>query len=206
MPDRCTWVNLDVPLYVDYHDHEWGVPVHDDHALFERLCLEAAQAGLSWLTILRKRENYRAAFDGFDPARVAAYDMAKVADLLGNAGIVRNRLKIEAAIHNARLFQAVQAEFGSFDAYLWGYVGGQTVRNAFTVLSQVPAETDLSRQISKDLKRRGFKFVGPTIIYAMMQAIGMVNDHVIGCFRYAEVAALANNNQNNRLIDIEVSA
>lgn len=193
MPDRCTWVNLAVPVYVDYHDHEWGVPVHDDHALFERLCLEAAQAGLSWLTILRKREHYRTAFDGFDPTCVAAYDAAKVAELLGNAGIVRNRLKIETAIHNARLFQAVQAEFGSFDAYLWGYVGGQTIQNTFTALSDVPAETDLSRQISKDLKRRGFKFVGPTIIYAMMQAIGMVNDHLVSCFRYTEVAALADN-------------
>jgi DNA-3-methyladenine glycosylase I len=188
---RCGWVKLDDPLYVHYHDTEWGVPVRTgEAALFERICLEGAQAGLSWLTILRKRENYRAAFDGFDPAKVARYDDVKVAELLANAGIVRNRLKISAAISNAQKFLAVQDEYGSFADYLWGYVDGKPVQNTWRALSEIPAETETSRRLSRDLTRRGFKFVGSTICYAMMQAIGMVNDHTIDCFRYHDVAAL----------------
>jgi len=181
---RCGWVNLNEPIYVNYHDEEWGVPVHDDHALFERLCLEGAQAGLSWLTILRKRENYRAAFDGFDPALVAHYDEAKIADLLANPGIVRNRLKIHAAINNAQKFLALQAEFGSFDRYLWDFVDGKTVRNTWKSLSEIPPQTETSQRMSKDLLKRGFKFVGPTICYATMQACGLVNDHTVDCFRH----------------------
>jgi DNA-3-methyladenine glycosylase I len=187
---RCDWAGSD-PLYVQYHDEEWGVPVREDHALFERLCLEAAQAGLSWITILRKRAHYRVVFDGFDPARVAGYDAAKMAALLADAGIVRNRQKIEAAVNNARQLLAVQAEYGSFAAYLWGFVDGQPIQNQWRSLSDIPAETPLSRAMSKDLKGRGFKFVGPTICYAMMQACGMVNDHTLDCFRHAEVKALA---------------
>jgi len=186
---RCAWVSLDDELYSRYHDQEWGVPLRgNEHALFERLCLEGAQAGLSWITILRKRDNYRAAFDDFDPALVARYDDAKVATLLANPGIVRNRAKINAAISNARAFLAVQDEFGSFDRYLWDYVDGKPIQNQWRTLAEIPAETELSRRLSKDLKKRGFKFVGPTICYAMMQAIGMVNDHTVDCFRHAEVA------------------
>ncbi len=181
---RCGWVNLNEPIYVNYHDEEWGVPVHDDHALFERLCLEGAQAGLSWLTILRKRENYRAAFDGFDPALVAHYDEAKIADLLANPGIVRNRLKIHAAINNAQKFLALQAEFGSFDRYLWDFVDGKTVQNTWKSLSEIPPQTETSQRMSKDLLKRGFKFVEPTICYATMQACGLVNDHTVDCFRH----------------------
>ncbi|NWF68116.1 MAG: DNA-3-methyladenine glycosylase I [Chloroflexi bacterium] len=188
---RCAWVNLNEPLYIKYHDEEWGVPLrHNDRALFERLCLEGAQAGLSWLTILRKRENYRAAFDGFDPALVARYDETKIAALLANPGIVRNRLKINAAVHNAQRFLAVQAEFGSFDQYLWAFVEGRPLQNRWQALREVPAETDISRRLSKDLQARGFKFVGATICYAMMQAIGMVNDHTIDCFRCHTIAQL----------------
>ncbi|PJF28310.1 MAG: DNA-3-methyladenine glycosylase I [Phototrophicales bacterium] len=188
---RCAWVSAE-PIYVHYHDQEWGVPIrNDDHALFERLCLEGAQAGLSWITILRKRENYREAFDGFDPQRVAAYDEAKVSKLMANAGIVRNQLKIRAAINNARCFLEIQAEHSSFADYLWAYVDGKPIQNRWRSLSEIPSETDLSRAISKDLKRRGFKFVGSTICYAMMQAVGMVNDHTLDCFRHNEVAALA---------------
>lgn len=188
---RCAWVNASEPLYERYHDEEWGVPVHDDNALFERICLEGAQAGLSWLTILRKRENYRAVFDGFDPAKVARYDDAKVAELLGNAGIVRNRLKIASAINNAQKFLAVQEAFGSFDRYLWDFVDGKPIQNHWKSLSEIPAETDLSRKLSKDLSKRGFKFVGSTICYAMMQACGLVNDHTVDCFRHAEVMQMA---------------
>jgi DNA-3-methyladenine glycosylase I len=187
---RCNWVNLNEPLYVRYHDEEWGVPVHDDNALFERICLEGAQAGLSWITILRKRENYRLAFDGFDPAVVARYDNAKIAELLANAGIVRNRLKINAAINNAHKFLEVQKEFGSFSNYLWNYVDGRTIQNHWQSLAEIPAETELSRRLSKDLSKRGFKFVGSTICYAMMQACGLVNDHLVNCFRHAEVSHL----------------
>jgi DNA-3-methyladenine glycosylase I len=187
---RCGWVNLREPLYVAYHDEEWGVPVHDDRALFERITLEGAQAGLSWLTILRKRANYRAAFDQFDPAQVARYGEAKVAELLANPGIVRNRLKIAATINNAQQFLEVQEEFGSFDRYLWNFVDGRPIQNRWRTLADFPAETDLSRKLSKDLLKRGFRFVGPTICYAMMQAIGMVNDHTVACFRHTEVATL----------------
>ncbi len=181
--NRCAWCGSD-PLYVAYHDTEWGVPVHDEHALFERLCLEGAQAGLSWITILRKRAAYRAAFDGFDPQRVAAYDATKQAALLVNAEIVRNRVKIAATIKNAQRFLDVQQEYGGFAAYLWAYVGGQSIQNAWPTHAAVPAITPISQAISADLKRRGFAFVGPTICYAMMQATGMVNDHLTSCFRY----------------------
>ncbi len=186
---RCAWASQDDPLYQRYHDEEWGVPLRgDDHALFEFICLEGAQAGLSWITILRKRDNYRTAFDGFDPARVARYDDAKVTELLANPGIVRNRAKINAAISNARAFLAVQDAFGSFDSYLWGFVDGKPIQNRWQTMAEIPAETELSRQLSKDLQKRGFKFVGPTICYATMQAIGMVNDHTVDCFRHAQVA------------------
>ncbi len=185
---RCPWAGTD-PLYVAYHDQEWGVPVHDDRTLFEFLILEGAQAGLSWSTILKKRDNYRRAFDGFDPRVVAAYDEAKVAELLADAGIVRNRAKIASAIGNARAFLAIQEEFGSFDAYVWRFVDGRPIQNHWQSLSEVPAETAESRALSKDLKRRGFRFVGPTIIYAFMQAVGMVNDHLVSCFRYGELSA-----------------
>ncbi len=185
-PVRCGWAGKE-PLYIRYHDEEWGVPIHDDQRLFEFLILEGAQAGLSWWTILNKRENYRAAFDGFDPALVARYDEAKIAALLENPGIVRNRLKINAAIVNARKFLEVQDEFGSFSRYAWGFVGGAPIQNHWHSLAEVPAETDLSRAMSKDLSRRGFKFVGSTICYSFMQACGFVNDHTTDCFRHAEV-------------------
>ena len=184
---RCSWPG-DMPLYVDYHDNEWGRPTHDDRELFELLVLEGAQAGLSWITILKKREAYREAFDGFDPAKVALYDEAKVEELMQNAGIVRNRLKINAAITNAKLFLDVVEEFGSFDAFLWGYVDGSPIVNRWCSEDEIPASTPLSDRISKDLKKRGFKFVGSTIVYAYMQSIGMVNDHVTGCFVYRELA------------------
>ena len=186
MPNRCEWSTSD-PLYITYHDQEWGVPVHDDRHLFEFLILEGAQAGLSWLTILRKRESYRQAFSGFDPEKVAVYDEHKVAELLNNPGIIRNRRKIESAISNARAFLAVQEEFGSFDRYIWQFVGGEPIQNAWTSLSQIPAKTPESETMSKDLIRRGFKFVGPTICYAHMQATGMVNDHIVDCFRYTDL-------------------
>jgi DNA-3-methyladenine glycosylase I len=185
-PVRCAWAGDD-PLYVAYHDLEWGVPVHDDRLLFEFLVLEGAQAGLSWITILRKRENYRRAFEGFDPRRVARYGPAEVATLLADAGIVRNRLKIESAIANARALLDVAGEFGSFDAYLWRFVDGAPIRNAWGSLAELPAATGESRAMSKDLLRRGFRFVGPTICYALMQAVGMVNDHTVDCFRHAEL-------------------
>ncbi|MBO8128154.1 MAG: DNA-3-methyladenine glycosylase I [Peptococcaceae bacterium] len=187
MVTRCDWVKVD-PLYIAYHDHEWGVPVHDDHKLFEFLILEGAQAGLSWLTILKKRENYRQAFDNFDPRKVAAYDQSKVEELLANKGIVRNRRKIEAAIQNARAFLEVQEEFGSFDAYIWRFVGGRPRKNAWKTVREIPAKTAESEAMSKDLTRRGFRFVGPTICYAFMQAVGMVNDHTVDCFRYNEIS------------------
>ncbi|MBZ0277941.1 MAG: DNA-3-methyladenine glycosylase I [Anaerolineae bacterium] len=183
---RCAWAGSD-PLYVKYHDEEWGVPAHDDRHLFEMLILEGAQAGLSWSTILNKRESYRAAFDGFDPLIVAQYDEAKIAALLANPGIVRNKLKVNAAVLNARAFLAVQAEFGSFDTYIWGFVGGKPIVNHRKTLRDIPAETDESRAMSKALLKRGFKFVGPTICYAYMQAVGMVNDHTLTCFRHDQV-------------------
>jgi DNA-3-methyladenine glycosylase I len=179
------------PLYVTYHDDEWGVPVHDDRTWFEFLLLEGAQAGLAWITILRKREAYRRAYDGFDPAKVARYGDRKVAALLVDAGIVRNRLKIAASVTNAQAFLEVQEELGSFDAYMWGFVDGRPIQNAWRTMAELPAVTPLAELVSKDLKRRGFRFVGPTIVYAHMQATGMVNDHLVGCFRHAEVASLA---------------
>jgi DNA-3-methyladenine glycosylase I len=187
---RCGWVTED-PLYLVYHDEEWGVPVHDDRKLFEMLVLEGAQAGLSWLTILRRREGYRRAFEGFDPERIAHYDPPHVAALLQDPGIVRNRQKVEAAILNAGAFLEVQREFGSFDRFAWGFVGGRPRQNRWTSLAEVPPETAESRAMSNELRRRGFAFVGPTICYAFMQAVGMVNDHVVGCFRHAAVARLA---------------
>ncbi len=186
MPTRCAWGEGD-PMYVAYHDQEWGVPAHDDRKLFELLILEGAQAGLSWSTILKKRENYRRAFDGFDPRIVAAYDEGKVQQLLADPGIVRNRLKNAAAIQNARAFLAVQQEFGSFDAYIWRFVGGEPKKNAWKTLRDIPARTPESDAMSKDLIKRGFRFVGSTICYAFMQAVGMVNDHVVECFRHDEV-------------------
>ena len=182
----CDWPTND-PHMLAYHDEEWGVPVHDDRKLFEFLVLEGAQAGLSWLTILRKREAYRRAFAGFDPAKVARFDARRVARLLQDAGIVRNRLKIESAVRNARAFLRVQEEFGSFAAYQWGFAGGRPRRNRWKQLSQIPARTAESDAFSRDLQRRGFSFVGATIVYAHMQAVGMVNDHLTRCFRYREI-------------------
>ncbi|RMF68580.1 MAG: DNA-3-methyladenine glycosylase I [Calditrichaeota bacterium] len=186
---RCSWAGDD-PLYISYHDHEWGVPEHDDRTLFEFLVLEGAQAGLSWITILRKRENFRRAFDDFDAAKVARYDDNKVAQLLNDKGIIRNRLKIAAAIENARAFLRVQKEFGTFDAYIWSFVDRAPIQNAFKSVGELPAKTALSETMSRDLRQRGFKFVGPTSCYAFMQSVGMVNDHVVDCFRYREVAQL----------------
>ncbi len=182
MKERCGWSGTD-HLYIEYHDKEWGVPVHDDRKLFEMLILEGAQAGLSWITILRKRENYRKAFDNFDAKKIARYDRRKVKSLLGNEGIVRNRLKIAATIANAKAFLDIQKEFGSFDAYVWKFVDGKTKRNNPKSLKDVPPKTAESDTMSKDLKRRGFSFVGSTICYAFMQAVGMVNDHTANCFR-----------------------
>ncbi|MCB9138247.1 MAG: DNA-3-methyladenine glycosylase I [Caldilineaceae bacterium] len=187
---RCAWTTDD-PLYQDYHDKEWGVPAHDDARLFEMLLLEGAQAGLSWITILRKRENYRAAFDYFSAEVIAAYDEEKFAALRENPGIVRNRLKIRAFTQNARAFLRVQEEFGSFDRYIWQFVDGAPIQNSWATVADAPAETALSRRMSKELKRRDFTFVGPTICYAFMQACGMVNDHTVDCFRHAECRALA---------------
>jgi DNA-3-methyladenine glycosylase I len=186
MKSRCPWCGND-PLYVAYHDAEWGVPQHDDRVLFEFLILEGAQAGLSWLTILKKRDNYRRAFAGFDVAAVAAFDDADVARLLADPGIVRNRLKIAAAIGNARAFLEVQREFGSFDAYLWRFVAGRPVQNAWQTMAEVPATSSVSDAMSRDLRHRGFKFVGSTICYALMQAVGLVNDHLAGCFRHRQL-------------------
>jgi DNA-3-methyladenine glycosylase I len=182
---RCPWAGSE--LSVLYHDREWGVPVHDDRLLFEFLILEGAQAGLSWETILKKRANYRAAFAGFDPARVARFDRKKVEGLLRNPGIVRNRLKISAAIDNARAYRKIQREFGSFDAFVWRFVGGRPKKNAWRSMKQVPAKTAESDAMSKELTRQGFRFVGSTICYAFMQAVGMVNDHLVDCFRYHEI-------------------
>lgn len=183
---RCGWAGSD-PLYVRYHDTEWGVPLHDDAKLFEFLVLEGMQAGLSWLTILRKRENFRRAFQGFDPARIARFNERSIARLMQDAGIIRNRQKIEAAIQNARAFLRVQAEFGSFDRYMWGFVNGEPIVNRWETLAQIPAKTPLSETMSKDLIKRGFRFVGPTIVYAHLQATGVAQDHLISCFRYKEL-------------------
>ena len=186
MTERCAWARNDLAIH--YHDTEWGVPLHDDQGLFEFLILEGAQAGLSWDTILAKRENYRKAFDGFDPVKVARYSEAKCQKLLQNEGIIRNRLKIASSVGNAKAFLAVQKEFGSFDAYIWAFVGGKPIDGERKVLGDVPAKTEISDALSKDLKKRGFNFVGSTIKYAFMQATGMVNDHLASCFRYEVIA------------------
>ncbi len=187
---RCAWCGEN-PIYVAYHDMEWGVPVRDDRTLFEFLVLEGAQAGLSWSTILNKRQSYRKAFDGFDATKVARYDERKLAELLADPGIVRNRLKVRSAVSNAQAFLRVQEACGSFSDYIWSFVDGRPIQNQWGSVAEVPAVTPLAETISKDLKKRGFSFVGPTIVYAQMQATGMVNDHVVDCFRHAEVTALA---------------
>lgn len=187
MPKRCEWVPLDQPVYLAYHDEEWGVPSHDDRHLFEMLVLEGAQAGLSWSTILNKRHGYRSAFAGFDPAKVARFPPVKVERLLQDPGIVRNRLKVESAVNNAARVRAVQRELGSLDAYLWSFVGGEPLVGRFKRLGDIPTETAESKAMSKDLKKRGFRFVGPTVCYAFMQACGLVNAHVADCFRYREL-------------------
>lgn len=191
---RCGWATDD-PLYVRYHDLEWGVPLHDDAKLFEMLLLEGVQAGLSWLTVLKRRENYRIAYDGFDPKKIAAWDSEKIEQLLADPGIIRNRLKIEAARGNARAFLQITAEFKSFDAFIWSFVGGKPILNRWREMGQIPATSPESETMGKELKRRGFKFVGSTICYAFMQAVGMVNDHVTDCFRYEDVQK----NQGQRL-------
>jgi DNA-3-methyladenine glycosylase I len=187
VPERCAWVPEADPAYVAYHDEEWGVPEHDDRRLFELLTLEGAQAGLSWATILRKREGYRRAFAGFDPAAVAAFDDRRVQELLEDPGIVRNRRKVESTVQNARCVIEVQAELGGLDAYIWSFVDGEPLVGRWRTLAELPAETAESKAMSKDLKRRGFGFVGPTVCYAFMQAAGLVNDHVVSCFRYSEL-------------------
>jgi DNA-3-methyladenine glycosylase I len=192
MPDdlkkkRCAWVRLDDPLMLEYHDREWGVPVHDDRKHFEFLILEGAQAGLSWSTVLKKREAYRKAFDHFDPVKVARFTAARIEKLLQDPGIIRNRLKIESTVRNAKAFLKVQQEFGTFDTYCWRFVGGKPKVNKLTSMQQIPATSPESDAFSKDLKQRGFNFVGSTIIYAHMQATGMVNDHLVDCFRYREL-------------------
>ncbi|MDD1718439.1 MAG: DNA-3-methyladenine glycosylase I [Methanoregulaceae archaeon] len=186
---RCAWTG-DNPLMVRYHDEEWGVPVHDDRTLFEFLILEGVQAGLTWQTVLNKRENYRKAFAGFDPAPIARYTDEDIARLLTDPGIIRNRLKVTATIGNAGKFLEVRKEFGSFDAYIWQFVGGRPIRNHVRSIGEIPAATAESEAMSKDLKKRGFRFVGPTICYAFMQAVGMVNDHQVDCFRYEEIGRL----------------
>ena len=183
---RCPWAGSD-PLYLDYHDTQWGVPLHDDRGLFEFMILEGAQAGLSWITVLKKRENYRVAFEGFDPEKVARYNDDSIRRLLENDGLIRNRLKITAAVDNARAFLNVQQAFGSFDAYIWQFVDGTPVCNQWKSMQQVPAQTATSKLMSKELKQKGFKFVGPVICYAFMQAVGMVNDHLVNCYRYSEI-------------------
>jgi DNA-3-methyladenine glycosylase I len=191
MVQRCRWAEGVNELYLRYHDTEWGVPVHDDQKQFEFLILEGAQAGLSWSTVLNKREAYRKAFAGFNPAKVARFDKRKVESLLENPGIIRNRLKVSSAVTNAKAFLAVQEEFGSFDDYIWQFVGGRPIQNRRKTMKDIPATSPESDALSKDLKKRGFKFVGSTIVYAHMQAVGMVNDHVVSCFRYRECRALS---------------
>jgi DNA-3-methyladenine glycosylase I len=186
MKKRCEWAGSD-PLYVEYHDKEWGVPEHDDRKLFELLILEGAQAGLSWLTVLRKRQNYKKSFDNFNARKIARYDKRKIKELLNNEGIIRNRLKVASTVQNAKAFLDVQKEFGSFDKYIWEFVNGKTIKNKWRKMQDIPSNTDISDAMSKDLKKRGFKFVGSTICYAFMQAVGIVNDHVVSCFRYNEV-------------------
>ncbi len=192
---RCTWVNPNNKLDTEYHDTQWGVPVFDDRLLFEMLILEGAQAGLSWTTILNKRESYKKAFDDFDVQKVAKYDEKKIAELLQNEGIVRNKLKVNSAIKNAKVFMEIQKEFGSFSKYIWNFVDGRPIQNHFKDISEIPAKTELSDAISKDLKKRGMSFVGSTIIYAFMQAVGMVNDHEQKCFRYKELSKKVKNSK-----------
>jgi DNA-3-methyladenine glycosylase I len=187
--NRCEWATTD-EIYIKYHDEEWGAPVHDDIKQFEFLVLESAQAGLSWLTVLKKRENYRIAYDGFDPQKVSRYETKKVVGLMSDKGIIRNRKKIESSINNAKRFIEVQEEYGSFDTYIWGFVDGRPVINRWTNLTAIPQTTPLSDRISNDLKKRGFTFVGSTIVYAHLQAVGIVNDHLTSCFRYRELCAL----------------
>jgi len=201
-PIRCAWPRN--PLAIAYHDHEWGVPQHDDRVLFEFLILEGAQAGLSWDTILQKRENYRKAFDNFDPRQIARYDRRKLQGLLRDPGIVRNRLKVASAVANAKAFLAVQKEFGSFDRYIWQFVGGKPKVNSWKAGKPVPASTSESDAMSKDLKKRGFNFVGTTICYAFMQAVGMVNDHAVECFRYAELTAESAEHGKHENMPIEI--
>ncbi|MHA2392312.1 MAG: DNA-3-methyladenine glycosylase I [Promethearchaeota archaeon] len=190
MVKRCNWVGFN-ELMNKYHDEEWGTPVHDDKILFEFLILEGAQAGLSWNTILKKRENFRKAFDNFDYKKIAKYDDRKIEELLDNSGIIRNKLKINAAITNAKALLKVQEEFGTFDKYIWNFVNNTPINNNFKTLDELPSQTQISKTISKDLKKRGFKFVGPTIIYSFMQAVGMTNDHTIDCFRYEEIKQIS---------------
>ena len=195
MLKRCDWC-LKNDLYVNYHDNEWGTPVHDDRKIFEFLLLEGVQAGLSWLTVLRKRNNYREAFDDYDPEIIAEYGEEKIAELMNNAGIIRNKLKINSAVKNAKAFLRIQEEFGSFDKYIWNFIDGKPMQNSYKSLKDIPAETEISRIISKDLKKRGFTFVGPTIVYSHMQATGMVNDHLIDCFRYLELRIISDSEQH----------
>lgn len=188
MRKRCPWVSMKDPVMLAYHDEEWGVPVHDDRKIFEFLVLEGAQAGLSWSTVLNKRENFRRAFAGFDPKRVAAFDERRIEELLSDPGIIRNRRKIESAVSNAKAFLEVQSESGTFDSYIWSFVGGGPIRNRWKSLSQIPVTSPVAQKMSADLVKRGFRFVGPTICYSHMQAAGMVNDHLVDCFRYCEVS------------------
>ena len=190
--NRCAWCGTTDPLYIRYHDEEWGVPEYDDQRLFAKLILDGAQAGLSWITILRKRENYWAAFDQFDPEKIARYDEAKIAELLQNPGIIRNRLKVQSVVKNARGYLEIMEKEGAFSTFLWGFVDGRPIQNSWRSMADVPTETKESQAMSKALKKRGFSFVGPTIIYAFMQAVGMVNDHITSCFRYKEVSSLLN--------------
>ena len=183
----CAWAENNVEIYKEYHDKEWGVPVHDDRKLFEMIILEGAQAGLSWLTVLKKRNNYKKAFDNFDAKKIAKYDAKKVKELLNNEGIIRNKLKVNYTIQNAKVFLEIQKEFGSFNKYIWGFVNNKPIQNKFKSMKEIPPKTEVSDEISKDLKKRGMNFVGSTIIYAFMQAVGMVNDHEVTCFRYKVV-------------------
>jgi DNA-3-methyladenine glycosylase I len=186
---RCPWPGND-PLYIRYHDTEWGTPLHDDRMLFEFIVLEGAQAGLAWITVLKKRDNYRERFDQFDPQKIARYERTRIEDLMADTGIIRNRGKIEATVQNARAFLALQEQYGSFDAYIWRFVEGRPLTNHWQTMAEVPAKTPISEAMSKDLKQNGFKFVGPTICYAFMQAVGMVNDHLIDCFRHRELSGI----------------
>ena len=197
MRTRCPWTG-DEPLSIDYHDTEWGVPVHDDRRLFEFLILEGAQAGLSWITVLKKRTHYRKAFDGFNPDAIVRYGQSEIQSLLANEKLIRNRLKMAAAVDNARVYLNVQDAFGSFDAYVWRFVDGRPIRNAWQRLQQVPNQTEISQKMSRDMKQKGFKFVGPVICYAFMQATGMVNDHLVSCFRYSQIKRLSDLSGGNR--------